>query len=233
MTEISYVGTELDVFSFATNWKAYVRSKIAKYLVGRVLEPGAGIGAATELLYDGTPEKWVCLEPDRELARRIPERSLTSPERCEVRIGTLADVDPAERFTCIVYMDVLEHIQHDAAELALAAQHLESGGHLVVLSPALPSLYTEFDAAIGHYRRYTKQSLRTVAPQGVAEELCIYLDGLGALLSLGNRLLLHSAAPKKKQILFWDRVVIPVSRLTDKLIAHSTGRSILTVWKKL
>ena len=233
MTEFSYVGTELDVFCYATNWKAYVRDRIRKYLMGQVLEPGAGIGAATQLLYDGTQERWVCLEPDLELARRIPVGSLRNPERCEVRIGTVADLEESERFHCVVYMDVLEHIEDDTGELARAAQHLKTGGHLVVLSPALPSLYTEFYKAIGHHRRYTKASLRAVAPAGLKEETCVYLDGLGALVSLGNRLLLHSATPNKKQILFWDRMVVPVSRLTDRIIGYSTGRSILVVWKKL
>jgi len=187
MTEFSYVGTELDVFCYATNWKAYVRDRIRKYLMGQVLEPGAGIGAATQLLYDGTQERWVCLEPDLELARRIPVGSLRNPERCEVRTGTVADLEESERFHCAVYMDVLEHIEDDTGELARAAQHLKTGGHLVVLSPALPSLYTEFDKAIGHHRRYTKASLRAVAPAGLKEETCVYLDGLGALVSLGNR----------------------------------------------
>jgi len=233
MTEFSYAGTELDVFCYATNWKAYVRDKIRKYLVGRVLEPGAGIGAATQLLYDGTQERWVCLEPDQELARRIPVGSLSKPERCEVRTGTLADLEERERFHCIVYMDVLEHIEDDAGELARAAQHLETGGHLVVLSPALPSLYTEFDKAIGHYRRYTKASLRGVAPRGMKEEVCVYMDTLGALLSLGNRLVLHSATPTKNQIVFWDRTIVPVSRRLDRMVGFPIGRSILAVWKEV
>jgi hypothetical protein len=130
-------------------------------------------------------------------------------------------------------MDVLEHIEDDAGELARAAGHLEAGGHVVVLSPALPSLLTEFDAAIGHFRRYTKTTLRAAVPPGVKEETLVYLDGLGALLSLGNRLVLHSERPKKSQILFWDRIIVPVSRFTDKLMAYSTGRSILGVWRKL
>src|SRR5262249_48333701 len=232
MAEFSYVGTELDVFRYATNWKAYVREKLRKYLVGRVLEAGAGICGGSALLYDGTQEKWVCLEPDRELAQRIPVSSLSNPERCEVRFGTLVDIDEGEQFDCVVYMDVLEHIEDDAGELARAAARLETGGHIVVLSPALPSLYTEFDAAIGHCRRVKKASLLASVRVGEKEETCIYLDSLGGLLSLGNRFLLHSATPKKRQILFWDRVVVPVSRITDRLMGYSSGRSILAVWKK-
>jgi len=232
MPELPYAGTELEVFSNATNWKSYVRERIRRYLVGKVLEVGAGIGAATQLLYDGTQQRWLCLEPDPALARRIPLASLKKPEFCEVRVGTLADLDPSELFSCIVYMDVLEHIQDDAGELLCACRHLSSGGHLVILSPALQILFTEFDKAIGHFRRYTKASLRAIAPPGLQEETCVYLDGAGALASFGNRLVLHSAVPSKSQILFWDRVLVPISRRMDGIIGHSVGRSILTVWRK-
>lgn len=232
MVESKYVGSELEIFAHAVNWKSYVRAKIRRFLRGQVLEVGAGIGAGTQEFYDGTQQRWICLEPDPSLARQIPVKSLPNHDRCEVRVGTLADLDEGEFFDCIVYMDVLEHIKDDRDEAKRAAQHLRQGGYLVILSPALPFLYTPFDKAIGHYRRYKKSSLRAIAPPGVEEEICVYLDCFGALTSLGNRVLLHSASPGKYQILLWDRVFVPISRVADLVIGHSVGRSILIVWKK-
>lgn len=232
MSEFRYQGSELDVFSYATNWKSYVRSKIRVYLIGRVLEVGAGFGTVTQCLCDGTQERWVCLEPDATLARKIPLASLTNSETCETRVGTIADLPESELFDCILYFDVLEHIEKDANELIQASRHLETNGRLIVLSPALPVLYTEFDTAIGHHRRYTRASLRAIAPSGVEEEVCVYLDWAGALASFANRLFLHSAAPKKNHILFWDRFLVPISRHTDAIIKYFVGRSLLAVWRK-
>lgn len=232
MSEFRYQGSELDVFSYATNWKSYVRSKIRGYLVGSVLEVGAGLGSVTQCLCDGTQQRWICLEPDRTLADKIPLASLTKPDRCETRVGTLADLPENELFDCILYFDVLEHIEKDAKELIQASRHVKTNGRLVVLSPALPVLYTEFDAAIGHHRRYTRASLRTIAPSGLEEEVCVYLDWAGALASLANRLFLHSAAPRKSQILFWDRFLVPISQHTDAITRHFVGRSLLAVWRK-
>jgi len=62
--ETPYVGQELDLFALADNWKSYVKAQIAIYLTGDVLEVGAGIGATTAALHDGTARRWVCLEPD-------------------------------------------------------------------------------------------------------------------------------------------------------------------------
>src|SRR5258707_343019 len=97
-------------------------------------------------------------EPDSAFAKRIS--SLPHLQNCEVLVGMLPDPDDQEKFDAILYIDVLEHIKEDAAELILAARHLKTNGVIVVLAPAFPWLYTQFDAAIGHFRRYTRNSLR-------------------------------------------------------------------------
>ena len=232
MTDFAYVGNELDLFAGATTWKSYVHFCLRSYLSGDILEVGAGIGAATATFYDGTQRRWVCLEPDRNLAARIKSNLPPELTNCEVVVGTLSDLSPGERFDSILYMDVLEHIEADAAELARAASHLKPNGTLAILAPALPWLFTPFDAAVGHYRRYTKASLRSIAPQGLRETKCIYLDSAGLLASLANKLLLRSPIPSKAQIQFWDRAMVPISRYTDRALRHAIGKSILGVWRK-
>ena len=112
----------------------------------------------------------------------------------------------------------------------MAAAHLNRGGHIVVLSPAHPFLFTPFDSAIGHFRRYTRDSLRQAAPPQLALRKLIYLDSAGMLASLGNRLLLRSAMPTEKQILAWDRFLVPISRVLDPLLDGRAGKSVLGVW---
>jgi SAM-dependent methyltransferase len=225
-----YMGTELEIFAHAANWKSYMRSKICPYLVGDVLEVGAGIGGTTQALNDGTQRRWVCLEPDIEFAERI--RSLPHLRNCEVLEGMLPDVDSREKFNAILYIDVLEHIKEDKEELVLAARHLKPNGVIVVLAPAFPWLYTPFDAAIGHYRRYTRKSMRAIVPQGLREELCIYLDSFGVLASAGNLLFLQTTHASPGQMRFWDNYLVPVSRFFDRALAFSVGRSVLMIWRK-
>jgi SAM-dependent methyltransferase len=232
MTDFAYVGSELNLFAGATTWKSYVRFHLKSYLSGDILEVGAGIGAATATFCDGSQRRWVCLEPDRELADRIKSNLPPELTGCEVVVGSLSDLGPQAQFDSILYMDVLEHIEADAAELARAASHLKPNGALVILAPALPWLFTPFDAAIGHYRRYTKDSLRSIAPKGLRETRCIYLDSVGLLASLGNKFLLRSPTPSKAQIQFWDRAMVPISRYTDRALNHMIGKSVLGVWQK-
>jgi len=147
--------------------------------------------------------------------------------------ATVADLDRAECYDTILYIDVLEHIETDAAEMAAAAELLRPGGHLAVLSPAFPWLFTEFDAAIGHHRRYTRGTLTALSPRSLVRRRCWYLDSVGLLASLANRFLLRASMPTKAQIRLWDRSFVPLSMWVDRLIGHSVGRSILAVWEKV
>ena len=59
-----------------------------------------------------------------------------------------------------------------------------------------------------------------------------YLDSVGFFASLANRLLLKQQNPTLKQILFWDRVLVPCSRLVDPLFLFRAGKSVVGVWEK-
>jgi len=229
MTEFEYQGSELTIFEKADRWKAYWSSQIRRWIKGDVLEVGAGIGANTELLETETFRLWTCLEPDGQLLQQIPRR-LRSLERHRFVAGVTSALPRDHRVDVVLYIDVLEHIENDVAELELAAEHLNPGGALIVLAPAHQWLFTPFDASIGHFRRYSKKSLRRAASPQLREVCIRYLDAAGVLASLGNRLLLRQSMPTQKQILTWDRMLVPVSRAIDGLLGYNIGKSVLGVW---
>jgi SAM-dependent methyltransferase len=229
-----YSGTELDVFANATNWKNYVRDMLRPYITGAVLEVGAGKGSFTKALFSLRYTEWLCLEPDPYLADEI-RLAVDADElnsRVSVALGTLEDLPQTRTFDTILYLDVLEHIAEDAAEVNRAAGRLSPGGRLIILSPAFMTLYSPFDAAIGHHRRYTLKGLEHLRPSNLDCKAGFYLDAPGALLSLTNRLLLRSAQPTLHQIIFWDRFIVPLARLFDPIICRGFGRSVLVVWQK-
>jgi SAM-dependent methyltransferase len=231
--DFAYVGTELDVFALATNWKRYWAQAIRRYLGPSVLDVGAGKGATARLLAGAAGQHWLALEPDAELADCI-RRDVAAGDiagNCEVKVGTLDTLSPDQQFDTILYIDVLEHIEADRDELMRAARYLKPTGRIVVLSPAHNWLYTPFDKALGHFRRYSEDSLRAATPTGLVAERVFYLDSVGMLASLGNRLILNSAHPNAKQIRLWDRWMVPISRLIDPLIGNRLGKSIVGVWR--
>lgn len=234
MAEIEYVGSELDLFAGVHNWKNYWSAWVRPYIVGDVLEVGAGIGTNTPLLDQGPRGRWVCLEPDPQLAARmtVQLRKAAGGKAYESVCGTLSDLKPSERFDTIIYIDVLEHIEHDAEELKAAAGRLRPGGRIVVLSPAHQRLYTPFDKAIGHFRRYSREMLRKISPSGVRIEELVYLDCAGLLASTANAMLLKQSMPTKEQLGIWDKWLVPVSKVVDRYFGHSVGKSVIGIWRK-
>jgi SAM-dependent methyltransferase len=229
-----YCGTELDLFAAALHWKAYIRAAVKPYMGQSVLEVGAGNGNTTRALCHGAFQKWVCLEPDAALSGELSLAASRGelPDCCRVRTGTLADLSEREQFDTILYMDVLEHIADDRDELERAGSQLSKGGRLIVLAPAHQWLFTPFDESIGHYRRYTKRTLLAAAPRELSLLKLAYMDSVGMLASLGNRLLLKSAMPSAQQIAVWDRLMVPLSRLADPVLLHTIGKSVLGVWAR-
>jgi 2-polyprenyl-3-methyl-5-hydroxy-6-metoxy-1,4-benzoquinol methylase len=232
MSITTYAGTELDVFAHARNWKRYLRDTVTPWLRGDVLEVGGGIGETTCAFRSGAQSSWMALEPDPRLAARLAARVSALPNPVRVVAGTLDSLVEAPLFDCIIYIDVLEHIEQDGAELRSAAARLRTGGAIVVMSPAHQSLYTPFDAAIGHHRRYNRKQMTALTPPGTHLAHLAYLDAVGLTLTVGNRLVLKSASPTVSQVLLWDRWCIPVSRVLDPLIGGRLGKSILGVWRK-
>jgi SAM-dependent methyltransferase len=229
-----YSGSELELFSVARNWKSYVSRLLEPYLGERILEVGAGIGSNVPYLCRPGTRLWVALEPDVDLAARIKAKVSAGllPSICRVIEGTVAQIPVDQAFDTILYLDVLEHIGDDTGELVMAARLLAPGGYLVVLSPAHQWLFSPFDAAVGHLRRYNRAGLGALCPPGCQLSGSRLLDSVGLLASLANRLLLCEAHPSSRQITIWDRALVPLSSLADKLLGYRVGKSVLAIWQR-
>lgn len=233
-TSFIYSGTELDLFATARNWKSYWTRVIDPYLGQSVLELGAGIGATALALKHRSYARWLSVEPDAAMVRMLKQAISSgnlSPSH-DVVCGTSLDVSGDERFDTVLYIDVLEHIQDDRAELQRVTRLLQPGGHIVIVAPAHNSLYTPFDKKIGHHRRYDKALLRAIVPEELSIRRMQYLDSVGMLASLANKLLLQSDSPTIGQVRFWDSVLVRMSRVTDPLSAYQLGKSIVCILQK-
>lgn len=65
-------------------------------------------------------------------------------------------------FHLVTLLDVLEHLENEAPTLHAIRRVLKSGGALLLTVPAYPSLWSQHDMALGHYRRYQADQLRAV-----------------------------------------------------------------------
>ena len=235
MSDFEYEGSELDIFMHAINWKSYWSKIISNYVNGDILEVGSGIGGNLSYLFNENVKSYTGLEPDISLSEQsknnIP-KNLTGMS-IDYFEGVIDRLDSSLTYDTILYIDVLEHIKDDKAELILASSYLKKGGHLIVLSPAHQHLFSEFDKAIGHYRRYDNNSIALVTNDNLKIVNSIYLDSVGYFASLANKLFLKERYPSLRQIQFWDSFIIRLSTIFDKLFFFKAGKTIVAVFEKI
>ena len=137
-------------------------------LGARVLEVGAGVGHITVELARRA-QVVVALEPSSTLFAELVQRTKDFPN-VEVHNSTLEEFrDLRERnlgtsaitpFDSVVYINVLEHIKDDVAEVQRARSFLAATGKVLIVVPAHQWLYAEVDRVSGHFRRYPAGLLR-------------------------------------------------------------------------
>jgi SAM-dependent methyltransferase len=127
-----------------------------------------------------------------------------------------------DAYDAVILFDVLEHIEPTLPFLAAAARHLRPGGHMLVNVPALGWLFSAYDRAAGHLRRYDRASLcaETTGTGLVVVDLA-YWGLLMVPLLLARRLALSGSASPSEII---RRGFSPPGRL-----AHGLLRSLMRV----
>lgn len=66
----------------------------------------------------------------------------------------------------VTALDVLEHVPDDAAVVRGFHRLLKPGGLAVVTVPASMALWSDWDVALHHFRRYSREQLRALFPGG-------------------------------------------------------------------
>jgi SAM-dependent methyltransferase len=122
----------------------------------RLLELGCGSGNVLEAL--GEIGEAVGMEADETLVAAARAAGL------DVRLGRLPHdrVVPPGWPDVVLFLDVLEHLDDDAAALRAAHATLAPGGTLLATVPAYQWLWSGHDVRVGHRRRYGAGHLRAL-----------------------------------------------------------------------
>jgi SAM-dependent methyltransferase len=220
------------------HYPRYLFAQLEPALGRRILEIGVGYGSYTPWL----------LERGEVLAADISEECLAAlklrhpAERLHTARIDLNDpqsLAPCEAFApdSIVCINVLEHIEDDAAALAGLHRITAPEARLAIVVPAHPRLYGRMDREAGHFRRYTRRSLRGVLQAaGWSIESCRYINALGAAGWWYHNRLRRTAGLSdpsvNRDMRRADRLLAAVARWTDPLLGLCFGLSVAAIARK-
>ena len=225
---MKYPGLELDNFDKAHIWRKYIFFLIKKYMKGNILEVGAGIGSFTKL-YENKYNNILLSESDPDFCDLL-KKKFNNNDKIQITNKFIKDID--KKFKTIIYLNVLEHIEDDIDEVQKAFEKLEKNGQLIILVPAHQKIYSKFDKAVGHFRRYEIEFFREKLSKFNFVKLS-QLDCCGYLLYYINNLIFkNDVYPSKLKIFIWDKIFTPITVILDFLSFYKFGKNILCVIKK-
>jgi SAM-dependent methyltransferase len=235
--EWEYTGRELESMAFAVNYHRWILQMLRPFLGERLVEVGAGTGSFSELLLETNPESLTMLEPSANMYPVLVRRLQAVDKR---RVGrplqsTLGDAanQIRERPNSILYVNVLEHIEDDEAELAAAYSLLAPGGRVLIFVPANPWLMSPMDRQMGHYRRYKRSELlRKCRSAGFDISFSANFDILGIVPWWLKYCLMRSKRMESGLVWLYDRGVLPIAKILEAVISPPIGKNVVVVGEK-
>lgn len=219
----------------AQNYMDWVIGEFRPYLKGKIVEVGFGHGHYSDKL--STLGDYWGIDLDRDSVaqakRAMPERNFAV---CDIlQREQLRSLFP-DGVDAVFTINVLEHIEDDAAAIANLVDVLKPGGHLLISVPALMLLYNDLDRLAGHCRRYTTGGLRGLLSSQPVDLLRLsYFNPIGGLGWLANRLKRHNSlndSAVNGQIALFDKYIVPVSRALDPLSRSFFGQSVTCIARR-
>tara|TARA_B100001057_G_scaffold439247_1_gene472281 strand:+ start:535 stop:1221 length:687 start_codon:yes stop_codon:yes gene_type:complete len=227
---MKYTGWELHNFDQAHLYRSYQYSLIKNELKGNILEVGPG-NCIYLSNYLKVAKNVTLVEPTKKYFKILSKKQKKNKK---IIIKKNFKKLKKNYFDTILYLDVIEHIKKDKAEIINAYKLLKLNGTLIICVPAFQFLYSLYDKKIGHFRRYSRGDFKKLLHNcNIKNYKMRYFDFLGfCLIFLSNFLTKDNLNNFSTKIKFWN-YLIPISALIDTLfMKYFFGKSLLIKIKK-
>jgi len=163
-TTDQYGSQILARLSRAPRYNRWMADAIKPYCGERVLEIGSGVGNLTRMLIPRN--KYIASDINplylQSLANLSANRPYMEASYCDVTsVSSFPKLE--ERYDTVICLNVIEHIPDDRGGLMNIKSVLAPSGRAIILVPQGPSNMGTLDEVLGHYRRYTRESLTALA----------------------------------------------------------------------
>ena len=227
---MKYTGWELHNFDQAHLYRSYQYSLIKNEIKGNILEVGPG-NCIYLNNYLKVAKNVTLVEPTKKYFKILSKKQKKNKK---IIIQKNFKKLKKNYFDTILYLDVIEHIKKDKAEITNVYKLLKPNGTLIICVPAFQFLYSLYDKKIGHFRRYSRGDFKKLLHNcNIKNYKMRYFDFLGfCLIFLSNFLTKDNLNNFSTKIKFWN-YLIPISALIDTLfMKYFFGKSLLVKIKK-
>ena len=223
----------LEMLAKAKNYNKWIADTLRPFLGKRVLEIGAGTGNISVELLDR--EFILATEPDENFLE-ILKKNVSAHPNIKVTQYDLTQPAPSEiieaKCESAFSINVLEHIEDDTHALKNMASAVVDGGNIVLFVPALQCIYGTVDKFAGHFRRYSKKSIRDAATKaGLKLDRVFYFNFVGAFGWFLNARIFKKQIVNNSQITLFNKLV-PIFRTLESICRPPFGQSLVAVLKK-
>lgn len=231
ITDIDHTGlATLEIFNEAKKFNAWMYSKIANYVGNSVLEIGSGIGNITELI---SADLVYATDFSKHYVSILKEKFSNnlniSPRYFDITKINSANFE--QNIDTIICLNVLEHIEDDDSALNNINTILDMNGFLLLLVPFSNSLYCETDRLLGHYRRYSIETLSSVVQRNGFSVIKIFhfnlFGGIGWYI---NGKIFNQSKLSGSSINLFEKLV-PIFKVIES-VRMPFGASLICIAKK-
>ena len=230
MFQGDYGHKDLIDMEAAPKYTEWTLARTRPYVGELLLEIGSGIGNNVRILMQYTDV--IATEVDPVYLQVLRNAYLNTPgvEVCEWDATQPPPTDLPQPDS-ILCSNVIEHIEDDQAVIRNADQALKPGGRMIFIVPRGEKLFSSLDTAIGHYRRYDKQSMCQLFENvGYNIEECFTLNKIGVLGWWYRGKIAKQQAIGRAGLKAFN-MLVPIFRLIDPLLPWK-GLSLVVVARK-
>ena len=224
-----YDGWELKLFDNSNHYRNYQFDLIKNKINGYLAEVGPGNGKNI-FWYFSRCKTIDLFEPSYNLFNILKKRFSNNKR---INLNNKKFLGKSNKYDCILYMDVIEHIKNDKKEIKKAYRSLKKNGRLIINVPAFQHLYSKFDKDVGHFRRYNKNQILSLCNSLKINDIDMkYYDSIGYMLSLFSKLSVSDYKKYfEKKIKFWNSLIF-LSKIIDFFTMNMFGKSLIIIITK-
>jgi len=214
----------------AARYYEWMLDVMSPYIGHNVLEVGCGQGNIAQYLLDrdGLHRRVHGIDTEESYIRIAKSKIHDADFTAEV--GDFRKLN--REFDTVLCVNTVEHIADDRDFVRELANRVRPGGTVAILVPAHNFLYSHYDHEVGHYRRYTKRSLRKLLKDAdLAVEACFYFNALGAVGWLVNYKWLRRMTPGNGNVKLLE-LLVPILSIIERIVPIPFGLSVIAVGRK-